>query len=178
MSKTHTMPCGNSVTNTGDVYSRLGRKLRQHVSSVGYFRVELWSGGRGQKVSVHRLVAQAFVENPHGKPQVNHLDGDKLNNAACNLEWVTQSENQRHAYEVGLQKGYHVSGQKLSPEHKAALCGSRWVGQTRTYHAEGLTFISPKDAACHFGLNRQTFYNRANSEKFPTWKIKVRREEK
>lgn len=48
----------------------------------------------------------------------------------------------------------------------------------RVYHAEGETFSSSEEAASRFGLNRQSFYNRANSENFPTWKIEVRREGK
>jgi len=178
MSSIHKMPCGNSVTDQGVVYSRLGRRLKQHVSNSGYARVELFSNGSGRKFSVHRLVATAFVPNPHNKPQVNHIDGNKLNNAASNLEWVTQSENQKHAYAIGLQKGHHVSGRKLSDEHKRALCGSRWRGERRRYIADGLMFETPEQAADHYGVSRQTVYNRAASKNYPDWRIEIWREEK
>ena len=53
---------------------------------------------------MHRLVAEAFCDNPHSKPHVNHIDGNKVNNTASNLEWVTQSENMVHAVVTGLHK--------------------------------------------------------------------------
>lgn len=53
--------------------------------------------------SIHRLMAEAFIENPLNLPQINHIDGNKLNNKLENLEWVTRSQNQKHAYSIGLQ---------------------------------------------------------------------------
>lgn len=50
---------------------------------------------------VHRLVADAFVPNPNNKPEVNHIDSNPNNNTAQNLEWVTHTENMRHAYKCG-----------------------------------------------------------------------------
>ena len=53
---------------------------------------------------IHRLVAETFIPNPEGKPQVNHIDGNRKNNAADNLEWTTCTENSQHAYNTGLAK--------------------------------------------------------------------------
>lgn len=66
---------------------------------TGYVRAILFNGnGKSKRYFVHRLVAHAFIPNPENKPMVNHIDGDKTNNCVENLEWVTASENMRHAY--------------------------------------------------------------------------------
>ncbi len=73
-------------------------------------------------VSVHRLVAAAFVENPNNYPEVNHIDSNKLNNHYTNLEWVTKSQNIQHSYDNGrvTKKGIesHRYGKKASLETK------------------------------------------------------------
>lgn len=70
--------------------------------SSEYNIVDLHKDGSSLSVTVHRLVAQAFIPNLENKPQVNHIDGNKLNNKVENLEWVTASENMVHAYRTGL----------------------------------------------------------------------------
>lgn len=68
------------------------------------YAVELWRDNKRKRVLVHRLVAEAFVLNPDGKPQVNHKDGKPENNEADNLEWATNSENVKHAYDNQLRR--------------------------------------------------------------------------
>ncbi len=71
----------------------------------GYLRVGLRGARKGEPgyqqkwIRVHRIVAEAFIPNPEGKPQVNHRDGDRRNNRVENLEWVTGSENMQHAWD-------------------------------------------------------------------------------
>lgn len=80
------------------------RILKPFLGNRGYYTVRLTIDGRGRTVQLHGLVAKAFVQNVHNFPVVNHKDGNKLNNNASNLEWTTQKENIRHAWEIGLVK--------------------------------------------------------------------------
>ena len=83
---------------------RKERILKTTYSANGYEKVKLNKEGKRKHAHVHRLVAIAFLDNPKNNPEVNHKDGDKLNNNYSNLEWVTASENQIHAFNNGLQK--------------------------------------------------------------------------
>lgn len=83
-------------------YKTKEKVLRQSNTTTGYKKVELVKEGIKKSYKVHRLVATAFIPNPENKPEVNHIDGNKINNYIENLEWVTSSENSIHAYETGL----------------------------------------------------------------------------
>lgn len=94
------------VFENGEVFRVKGKLLyrcSKATQSRGgkYHSVSYSVNGVQKHVYVHRLVAEGFVPNPEGKPQVNHKDGDGHNNSADNLEWVTASENTRHAYRTG-----------------------------------------------------------------------------
>lgn len=86
------------VTSFGRIYCiKRKRFLKPYVTNKGYARVDLYIHGTRKHQKVHRLVAQAFIPNPDNKPQINHIDFDKLNNHVENLEWCTNDENQVHA---------------------------------------------------------------------------------
>lgn len=98
-----------SVTECGKVYrhsyvdkmGRLlkGRWIKPYIDSGGYHYTRL----KKKHIAIHRLVASAYIPNPDRKPQVNHKDGNKLNNQVDNLEWATESENSQHAYDTNLR---------------------------------------------------------------------------
>ena len=95
------------VSDTGLVKTtKTGRILRPAVDARGYERVCLFKMDRDRRYKVHRLVAMAFIHNPDNLPQVNHIDGNKRNNNASNLEWVTNEQNMHHAKEHGLRIGH------------------------------------------------------------------------
>lgn len=68
-----------------------------------YMKVHLYKDGESRFYFVHRLVALAFIENPLNKPQINHINGNKYDNRAINLEWATSQENLQHAIGTGLR---------------------------------------------------------------------------
>lgn len=90
-----------SVTEDGKVYSHLTDKFLNPIRRTEYLAVKLCKDSAIKWFYVHRLVAEAFCENPHNKQTVNHIDGDHRNNHANNLEWMTMSENNKHAWENG-----------------------------------------------------------------------------
>jgi hypothetical protein len=80
-----------------------GKVLKPFLNRRKYLEVNLFKNSKSIPKIIHRLIAKAFLNNTENKPQVNHKDGNKLNNSISNLEWFTNSENQKHAYKLGLQ---------------------------------------------------------------------------
>lgn len=84
------------INEDGRVFSKKRKIFRKPFldNTTGYLKVILSINGQAKSFSVHRLVARKFLGNPpHNKPQVNHIDGNKLNNKVSNLEWVSNKEN-------------------------------------------------------------------------------------
>lgn len=148
---------GYYVYEDGRIQNRKrGTFLKQGKHKNGYRLVSLYHLGTPKGFIVHRLVAQAFIPNPDGKPQVNHKDGNKENNHASNLEWMTASENQRHASAMGLMP----KGEK---HHQAKLTEANVI-DIRTRYTKGGT--SHRALAAEFGVSRKTV---SNVLKFAVW---------
>ena len=83
------------IYDDGRVWSNQGkgRFLKPNISSVGYYYVNLCKDGKKKMMSLHRLVALHYIDNPENKEQVDHIDRNPLNNDISNLRWVTRSEN-------------------------------------------------------------------------------------
>lgn len=95
---------GYTVFEDGTILSKSGKVMSQKCGTYGYKRLNLRINRKKKFHETHRLVAELFIENPEGKRTVNHIDGDKLNNNVSNLEWATHSENNQHAYDMGLRE--------------------------------------------------------------------------
>lgn len=79
-----------------------GKTIKSRMNSFGYLDIRLSKDGYTKTCFIHRLIAITFIPNPEHKPYVNHINGIKTDNRIGNLEWVTQSENMKHAYRLGL----------------------------------------------------------------------------
>lgn len=127
------------VSSMGRVRNRTRKNFMRHrVSQDGYHFVclSLPSLGHGKYWSVARLVAHAFIPNPSNLPQVNHIDGNKSNNSASNLEWCTPKQNIIHGIQTGLIiKGYQQSWAKIKSEDYPVIIAMRMAGYPNKYIA-------------------------------------------
>lgn len=102
------------VTNDGRVFNtKTGEQKKPSINEKGYLTINI----RNKIFRIHRLVAYSFIPNIYGKPQINHKDGNKHNNTVENLEWVTSSENIKHAYLTGLHRTKKVGMFSKSGEY-------------------------------------------------------------
>lgn len=105
-----------AVTRDGRVINIRTKKEKRQTSNKagrGYLYVDLYSNGLRRKIYIHRLVAEAYLENPDGKPYVNHIDGNTRNNDVSNLEWCTPKENVTHAANtLGTMRQYAEANSK------------------------------------------------------------------
>lgn len=133
-------------------YGHVKNVLTNHVknlsdrNSMGYYRVTLYRPIK-KRFFVHRLVAYHFCNGYHSDYVVNHKDGNKQNNCANNLEWVTRSDNDLHAFQHGLRV---TCGAAITQKQKAA----RKVILTDTQTNEQLIFDNYIACAEYFGLNK------------------------
>ena len=99
------------------------RILKFNMDKDGYYTVALQKEGKVKRCKVHRLVLSNF-SNCNSDLQVNHIDGDKTNNCINNLEWVTSSQNIKHAYEIGIksQIGSKNNSSKLTEKQVVQIC--------------------------------------------------------
>ena len=140
------------ITKDGKVINKKkGNILKPQLNGKGYLRVSI---GKQLKF-VHRLVAEKYIPNPNNLPQVNHKDGNKLNNCVDNLEWVSNKDNRAHA----LKEGLHLYGEKCP--------WSKLKEQDVIYILDNYPKMTIKDLALKFNVNRNTISDIVHHR---TWK--------
>lgn len=133
------------------------RILKVTVNSGGYPHCDVYKNGKHETVSVHRLVADAFISNPDNLPCVNHKDGDKTNNNVSNLEWVTYKENTAHAVSTGLLP--------MTDKHREA---ARQVGirnGKKILCSNGIEYPSIAEAARSLDLSQGNVWQVVNNKR-------------
>lgn len=142
------------ISNYGRIkhYNKFGRK-NEKIKIIGSKKTNNYCYARieGKSRLIHRLVAQTFLENLQNKPQINHINGKPYDNRVCNLEYCTQSENQRHAYKIGLQTVDKEHLKKLSK-----LCANATSKKVCKYDLKGnllQEFKSVSDASRSINKN-------------------------
>lgn len=141
---------GYKINKDGTVIGKRGNKLKLHMGTSGYIQLNI--GKPTKSYLVHRLVAQLYLPNPSNLPEVNHKDGNKLNNNVENLEWVSRSQNIIH----GIYNN---------------LIPSPWKGKLGKYHIRSKRvyqiidniivneFGSAREASRETGINYGTISN-------------------
>lgn len=125
---------GYLISNYGRVKSlrkEQERILKLSHTKDGYVKCGITIKGSSCRFRVNRLVAEAFIPNPENKPTVNHIDGNKYNNRADNLEWATKSEQMKHAYKMGLKKPMRGT---LQPRSRLSETDIKWIREHYKAH--------------------------------------------
>ena len=138
------------ISNLGNIKSlsrkhQLNDKLLKP-NKQEYLSVSISKDGKSKRFKIHRLIAIEFIPNPENKPIVNHIDGNKYNNAIYNLEWCTHAENCNHAIETGL---VNYNDKKKPNNSKKVICID-----------DNTIFNTVEEAKKHVNLHRNTFDHR------------------
>lgn len=152
-----------AINNKGEIINISTMKYKKTEIHNGYERVSFMQDGKRTRHRVHRLVAKYFIPNPLNKPQVNHIDGDRLNNNIKNLEWVTAQENTEHAIRIGLTDFSKISWPK-GEENPSSKITEEDVIKIREMYDSGEFLL--RELSEHFDLSITTIWNIAKRN---TW---------
>lgn len=141
-----------AVTADGELFSGVKGDeyilMKPSLNSNGYSRPKIRNANGSKAVYLHRIVAEAFLDNPDGKRTVNHKDGNVLNNVLENLEWATYGENIKHSYDVLGRKAPWTG--KFGADHR--------VSKPVVRVEDGKLYPSVKAAAIDVGVNRAAIH--------------------
>jgi hypothetical protein len=159
------------ISDTGHVWSNYSHKfLKEWIRKDGYHSVKFKREPYDKSIDhlIHRLVAEAFLENPENKIQVNHINGNKGKNNVSNLEWVTQEENIQHAIRLGLK-----TQKQLEDARPKALKSS---SRTTKIIKDGKTYKFPtrKAAANFLGITDKVMMRVVKEKDYPEGVTKIK----
>lgn len=137
--------------------------LKTQKDSKGYHRLRYTYKRQKLSLKVHRAVAQAFIPNPNNYPQVNHIDGNKDNNAVSNLEWVTNQQNAIHAVRNGLWDSVFEKANKVNFAKRKKIVATKG--------GETLLFESVGEAEKHFDSRHITDAAKGKRSHVKGWHI-------
>ena len=146
------------VSNMGRLMnSKTGTLYRFYTTVHGYKEVVCTFGSDANRhhVRIHRAVAYTFIPNPNGLREVNHLDGNKINNSVENLEWCSRSDNEKHKYSMGLCDTSKFSGVN-NGRHKLDVQKIEFI--RKNYKSKNKEF-GQKPLAQKFGVSTKTIQN-------------------
>ena len=163
------------ITDNGRVWSlRLKRFMKDRVSKHRYNRVVLYNKSGNKSIFVHRIVASVFLGYNGNKSEVNHIDGNKLNNSVENLEWCTHSENMYHAYNVlGANTGL---GTRKTEETIEKIRESKLKHRNIVNIATGEIFATIRDMAESYGYTYNAILATILNKKNKVRGLKLREE--
>lgn len=144
------------ISSLGNVRRKLDAKykykrggyVKPYINNKGYLCINLWNHCKCYKRQVHRLLAAAFISNPNNLDEINHIDGNPLNNSINNLEWCTHQYNIQHAWNTGLCKNHHVCASVKRKNSTSKYHGVYW-DKTRNKWVTNIGFNNK-----HYSLGR------------------------
>lgn len=140
-----------SINELGQIRNDLTGRIKSAYTNPanGYLTVDLYKDNKPHKVTVHRLLAEAFIPNPENKPCIDHKDGNRQNNALSNLRWATYSENNSRFRTNG------VRSERIKVEHYTEIRKKRGGGHEAWGDVDSVMFFNKiVDAAEHFGCSQ------------------------
>lgn len=152
------------LSDTGCIKNaRTGRLRKINVIGKGYYGCVISLGSRNSKVCVriHKAVAETFIQNPDGKPEVNHKDGDKSHNDVSNLEWVTSKENMAHS--VAHDLNHPTRGE----QHGTSKLTAKQVSDIRAAYKPRNRQYGARALARRYGVDHTTILSALKRDTWP-----------
>lgn len=148
---------GNIRRNPDAPYKHKNKEyVKPYINNKGYSCVHFYKNSKMYSFLIHRLIAIAFIPNTNNLPDINHIDGNKLNNDVSNLEWCTHQQNMQHAWDNNLHSNRHACASVKRKRSTSKYIGVSWSEQRKRWcvyvgfngkHYSAGRFINEIDAA-------------------------------